>query len=430
VINLYKPNIDIIRKQAQLARDYDKKKKEEGEFKWGEIREGDGTVLRPLPCSNSRGVLAKKVAKHYFSDTPLREFITDSQSCPVAMFPGIPGLACPICNMGDRVLATFPQLDISRWHHAGSYYYIQAVDRADPVPISRLFRLPPAIHNWLNIQMEALLKDGIDLTDINQGVDIKLTKIIKKGRHGDRTSYDKTLWMLRGVTPISPDPNITNATLASMVEMDEIWKVPDDEALASINKAASDIMSFYMKKSYQHPGAMVQVPGMGVPMGMMPIQPQMVPLQTPAPAQPVQTTPAVQPTQAVPIQQPALAQPVAFTPGMTAAAPPVQPTATQTPHLVAAQIANLAAQVPAQQVLPTMAAVPLPVPVQVVLPAGMQPVAGMAPKPGAQPAPTDKPACFGGASNRKDGGVGYSSDSEYCLMCPHELQCMDKSKAS
>ena len=39
--------------------------------------------------------------------------------------------------------------------------------------------------------------------------------------------------------------------------------------------------------------------------------------------------------------------------------------------------------------------------------------------------PMDLPNCFGGASPRKDGGTGYTFDSESCLVCPFDAQCGD-----
>lgn len=407
-VQLYRPNLDIIRQQAQAAREQEQKRKEDKEFKWGELEEGDN-IIRLLPPTNSRGILWKLVAKHYFNKMGLKDL--DSNICVAEMFSDVAGVQCATCNQGDRILAQMPQLEIKTWHKPGTSYYVQAVDRKDQKPVARLYRLTPHIKNWLSMQMETLLIDNIDLTDVNTGLDIKITRTTKKTKRGERTEYTPTIWSPRGPTPISPDPAVAQAVLNSMVDPDEIWKYPSDETLADISKTAATIMSYYMKESYKQPGVHVQVPGMSTP-------------QTPmAVAQP---TPA-QPAPAVPYN-PVIAQPVA---AQAPAAPVVLPVAQPPAAVASPPRPNIPASTPAAQVAQQI----------VHLAAGTPPNGGLTIVP-QQPvapgvaagtrgaSPTDKPICFGGAKPRPDGGIGYNDGSEVCLMCPHELICMDTCKAA
>jgi len=174
----------------------------------------------------------------------------------------------------------------------------------------------------------------------------------------------------------------------SMYVLDDIWKYPSDEALAKTQKAAADIYSYYMKDAYSHPGATVQVPGVPSAPPVQQTQVQgvvehagQVVRQTVADVAPVTQQQAVQSVQAPQPQTQV----------------PQQPPQTEVVTVAPTQVAQQAVAVAASAV---------------------------------QSAPTDRPACFGGATPRKDGGVGYSDESEECLMCPHELTCMDACKVA
>ena len=396
-VQIYRPNLDVIREQAQKARDYENNRKGGGDSKlaWGNIEEGPN-IIRPLPPTNSRGILAKKVAKHYFQGTSLKELVDHPVPCVVSMFPEVPGIGCHICSAGDRILAQFPQLDIKRWHKPGSSYYIQAVDRRDQQPVAKLFKLSSALNNWLTLQMEALLSDGVDLTDINQGCDIRITKTIKKTKRGERTEYDKTLWNLKGLTPLHADPSVVEAILSSMVNPEEIWKFPDDEAIMGFAKVAADIQSFYMKDQYAHKGASLQLPGQrSVPAAVSHPQSQGMYQPSYAPHTPPPSNGSVTVKSPAPAPQPVVEDVVAKT----------------AQKIVA--VAQQAAPVQAPPVHAPAPSVPRMQPQQ----ARLQ-MAGSG-------SPSDRPVCFGGKAPRPDGGIGYDDSSEVCLMCPAELTCAD-----
>lgn len=389
-VQIFKPNLAIIKEQAQKAREYEQARKDQSKFKWGELEVGDN-IIRPLPPTNSRGILGKLVGKHYFNGTALSSI--KSKTCVAVTNEEVENAVCPICSVGDRILSQYPQLELGRWHRPGSAYFIQAVDRKDTAPTSKIYRLTPAVYNWLVLQVETLLENGVDLTDLNQGMDVKITKIIKQTKRGERTEYDKTLWNLTGVTPITTDQDTLNKILESMQNLDDIWKYPDDEGIADLNKTASDILTHFTRQQYQHPGAAVQVPGT---LTQSQVQPVVAAVVTPQVVQQI-------PQAATPVQaQPAVAQPVAQVQVQPVAAQPALQPVAQDPAPVETplQVAQQAAASP-QQLQPASSA----------------------------PA-TDVPACHGGKAPRQDGGVGYDDENETCLMCPHELTCMDACKGA
>lgn len=390
MVQLYKPDLNAIRQQAEAAREAEKNRKERNDFKWGDLKEGENH-LRLLPPTNSRGVIETLVAKHYFSDTALSS-IVQNHNCIAQMFAHIPNVQCRTCNTGDRLLAQMPNLEIKRWHSPGIAYYVQAVDRNEPKPVPRLYRLTPHVKNWLSLQMEACLKDGVDITDLQQGIDIKITKTTKKTKRGERTNYTSTLWAIKGPSPLHEDPAVVKSILDGMIDPNQIWKYPDDAGLAELNKYASDIFSYYVKDNYAHPGAKVVVPGVSTPQDQSVTEVRM-------PVQPVVVQSPVQVAQPVVVQTPVQVQ------------QPVQEV-----KVPAVQAAAAIASIAAGNQLPL-------VPQKVITPPTAVGSRGAA-------SPSDKPVCFGGAAPRPDGGLGYDDTSEICLMCPHELQCEDACKAA
>lgn len=405
-VQIFKPNIDVIRQQAQQAREAEQRRKEDSEFRWIDIVDGDN-VFRLLPPTNSRGLILKRVANHYFRDTPFQGNL-NKQRCLVETHDDVPGVTCPICEIGDRIKVMRPDIKIDRWHKPGISYYGQAIDRRDPtdtVPLARIVRVTPGVKNWIVQQVEQAWGQGIDITDFHQGLDINNVKGEKQTKGGKRTEYKPAIATLMGPTPLFSQlpagvtlEQAIGVVVESMYDLDQIWKFPDDEGIAGINKAASDIFSYYQKEAYQQPGAQVQVPGT-----LASNPPQAVTPQTmPQAAQPQQV---VQPQVAQPQPQVAQPAPQVAQPQPQAAQP--QP---QTPQQVASAAATIA-QTPVQTQIPQT-----------------QP-AQQAPAATQSTGPTDRPVCWGGAAQRPDGGTGYSDESEHCLMCPHELTCMDACSA-
>jgi len=468
MVQIYKPTLDVLKQQAELARKQEEARKSRrgsgsGDFTWGELKEGDN-ILRVLPPTNSRGELGKRVETHYFFHTPLEKLV-DPMRCLVTTHPDVPGVRCAIDAVGDKIKAQFPQLDITRWHRPGAYVYIQAVDRADPVPVAKIYKLAPAVYNWLQIQQETLMMQGVDLTDLFQGVDIKITRTVSqtKGKNGkprEQTKYEKTLWSFTGLTPVAPTQDLVNAVVNSMKDLDAVFKYPTDEKLVEFDKGAADIYSFYVKQSFE--GNRTQVAGT---------------FQRATPPDAGQFAPnyglgqAIQPTPAA-VQQviPAVAQAIGMIPGATfqgtAGAPIVAPAAIQGfvgaqmqyPSAIAAQPMQLQAA-PVQQFAQTPSVPQVaqtqpwmqqaqqvsaqPMQFQAPAQAQVQQVPAQAAPviPAASPqqgAPTDRPACFGGAQPRTahhlygkvqdSGGTGYSTESELCLTCKYEFACLDLCK--
>lgn len=406
MVQIYKPNIDVIRQQAQHAREQEQKRKEEDGLRFLNIDEGDN-VLRLLPPTNSRGLIFKRVSNHYFRDTPFQGKL-NKQRCIVQTHDDVPHAQCPICDIGDRILAQRPDMKIDRWHRPGIGYFGQAVSRADqdPISLAQIVRVTPGVKNWITQQVEQAWGQGIDMTDLQAGLDINIVKGEKQTKNGKRTEYKPSISSLMGPTPVVTSvpegytlDQAINKIVESMYDLDQIWKFPDDEGMAELNKAAADIYSYYTKQGYSQPGAQVQVPGTlqsatPQPQHQQPAQAQPQYQQPVQPQQPQYQTPPQQPQQPPVQQQPQYQQ------------PPVQQQSSS-PQQVASQAASIAQQ-PQQQP-----------PQQVPSPA-----------PSAQAAPTDRPACWGGAAPREDGGTGYNDDVETCLMCPHELTCLEACRSA
>lgn len=393
-VTIYKPNIDVIRQQAEQAREAEKKRNEQGNFRWVDIVLGDN-VFRLLPPTNSRGLIFKLVSNHYFHETPFKGKI-DKQRCLVQMHPEVPGITCPICDIGDRILAQRPDLEIKRWHRPGTNYYGQAISRKDEaqLPLARIVRCTPGVKNWVAQQMELAWAQGIDITDFQKGLDINVVKSEKETKRGKRTEYKPAIASLMGPTPVLTQlpqgmtlEQVIEKIVESMYDLDQIWQLPDDETIAKINKAASDIYSYYMKDMYAQPGAQVQVPGRG--------------FYQPSQTQSWQAPPQQMPPQSMPVQ-PEVPVTQAQMPANVSFASPQQSAMTAVEAASSAVAIAMGQQPPQQQQFPQV-----------------PPSSG----------PTDRPGCWGGATPREDGGLGYDSESENCLMCAHELTCMDACKA-
>lgn len=430
-VQIFKPNIELIRQQAQKAREAEKVRAEQNGFRWIDITEGDN-VFRLLPPTNSKGLFFKKVCNHYFNDTAFEGKI-DKQRCITQTYEDMPGAQCPICDYGDRILAQRPDMKIRRWHSPGVAYYGQAISRQDdsPVPLARLVRITQGVKNWIDQQLEAAWDQGIDITDFSRGLDINVVRTERATKKGRKmTEYKPAIASLMGPTPVltTLPEGVTldgaiHQIVESMYDLEQIWQYPDDETLAGINKAASDIYSHYMREAYSHPGATVQVPGtLSTPNVVAPASTLVQELPQPqVMASAVQQQlPASPPVQAQVVQQ-QVQQPVALPP----ANPQPQSVAAEavTPQQVA-QAAVALAQAEPQQIALAQAEPQPPVTQQAPTTTTTPPVSASP-----QTAPTDRPACWGGANPRDSGGVGYDDEDENCLMCPHELTCMDACKA-
>jgi hypothetical protein len=445
-VTIYKPTLAAVQELAKQART------EEASHARGDLTRGkfvDGAnIIRPTPPTNARGILGKKNAKHFFNESPFKNSIEHPMTCVEQMFDSPIG-SCPICTVANNILAQIPDLK-ARWIKPGITQDIQAVDRMDPANphVAKIYSLTPPTYNWLLMQLEELLMlqtGAIDLTDINCGFDVRIMKVqkpIKGGR--TMTNYVPGLWPVTGPIPLAPTPEGINQILASLKDLDAIYKYPSDEQLADLHKAASMIQSHYLQAA----GNMIQVPqfkGTGqvvVPQSYQPAQqqqpvqqyqPQQVQvgfLQQPAQPPVQQYFPQSVQQQLLQLPQPMYVQPVqqVQNPASLTQQNPVQPAYQQPVQQPPQQVyqPNISKPIHPQSVVQAPVA-PQPVPQAVAAP--------VAPSTPLAPLPTDKIPCFGGAAPRSqhpgfnklsdDGGVGYGTDSELCLTCKDELKCIE-----
>lgn len=424
MVQIYKPNVDMIRQQAQAAKEQEQNRSG-GDFRWGNWEIGEN-ILRVLPPTNSRGLFGKQVGKHYFNNTPLASVVESAITCLIATFPDHPNVFCSVCQAGDRILQSYPGVKIGRWHKPGVKWYVQGLNRMPkqtaqgPVLdlLASIYGFTSALYNWYIQQFESVLKQyQIDISDLKAGIDIKVVHSIEKRKgkgQGEFKKYEPTLWNMTGPGPVFNDEQKIQNLMNSMYDLDEIWKFPNDEMLDGMRKAGTDIIHHYTKKQYENNPQSVQVPGLGMQIQQPMMQPPPATMQQAVQMpQQVQQMPAqvVQPQSTMPTAQVQQAMPNPVTVAAAAVAqvlpsPQVMPVA-QVSQVPLTQV-QPAQTMPATQVQqPTMQQVPVPT---------------TTPQVGA---PTDRPACWGGANPRPDGGRFYSSDSEVCLMCPHEMTCME-----
>ena len=361
-------------------------------------------IFRVRPPTNSRGLIARRVGKHWFGDTSLAKLFEKPLQCLTATHADVEGVVCPIHAAGDRLLAQHPQLKLNRWLNEGNTYQVQVYmkeqggEDVSGTHQAGFLRLSGAVHNWLVMEMEDALKRGAWIADLEAGIDVKVTKTTKKvkGRGGkprSQTNYEKSLWNLTGPTPLHVDPAVRELILGSMKNPDEIWKYPEDEKLAELNEASTKIINFYTKKVAEE-----QV-GVGGMVGIV----------TP---QTLADTPAghLLGGQQIDVAKQTFG-PVADGEEVIEGTVEVHgQVVAQTTAIVNPKPALPIADQPAPQVVQPQVAQPTPV------------------QQGSEPTPQDRPACFGGAVSRNDGvdpEIGYNEEAEVCLMCKYELSCMD-----
>ena len=387
MVTLYKPNLENMKTEVEQTREVEKKKALlRGGLVFGDITEEGPNLMRVLPPTNSRGVLGKKVFKHQYryAGANIRNLLGHDNDLCVAFTHPDSGITCKICETGSEILADFPQLKLNSWLLPKERDWIQAFDRVDTSYIgAKVYGITPAVYAWLQANVEEAMRSDppVDPTDLQAGLDLKIDKHVSKTQKGSNSftsvKYSPSFWTIHGPTPLHKDPAVVEQVIKSMKNLDDYWKIPDDEGLAAIHKAAADLKHYYMSMAASQS---VQVPDNIVTGALASVS-------SPKPQEPPKQV----------------------------AAEPVQHS-----FSLETEVTKGTVEGPSGQIVATT---------QAAASAPSTPPPAMFSQ-GAEPTPTDRPACFAGKAPREDGGMGYDPDSESCLMCKYELQCMEKCKGA
>lgn len=394
-VTFYKPDVDVLKAQAEAARKASEEKKRGNDLLWARWATGDN-ILRLLPSTNTRGELGKKVSKHKFSDAMQKITGVKDVICVLEMF----GQTCKIHDTADKLAAMNPTLDLDRWAAPTTHWFMPGYPRddADHPASSLLYRFTPTMRNWVVItQEQILIKHGIDITSLDKGLDIKVSMSEAKSKGGKGfIKYDCSIWSPTGPCPLHSDPAFSQAIIDSVQDVDLIWKIPDDEKHGEILAVAAKIESFYMRKLSAH--------------------------NAPATNGAVWTPPV---SQAATSPSPAAASAVTHSPQVAPQSVPTPPQIDFSGYGFSSQVESNVVPLPQPPSIPKSQL--HSVPQQAVTPVAISPHA-VPPR-----SPIDKPQCFGGAAPRNDAakakepdtGIGYCPDSEVCLLCKFELSCME-----
>lgn len=234
---IHKPNMDYVKNEAErIAKEKDSKGGG-GKIQRYEWKQGDN-VFRLLPCWAAHGRIFRKEAEHW-------ELMPGKEHFP-CILETWPSKAdrCPICDAIDKLLAQFPELSLKRQEPAAKYA-VNIIDRAEEAKGVQIVRFTPALYNWAVTEMNTTAGD---VTDIEHGIDLKVVLKMKKRRSGKGEQKEYTpSWIPRQV-PLSDDDELVEAWLNGLFDLDRIKPYPDDEKIGGIHKQASAMMSYYTRK--------------------------------------------------------------------------------------------------------------------------------------------------------------------------------------
>lgn len=378
-----KVNMDWVQGETKRLEEEKKKRKTGGNLpplNWYNLKLGD-TILRLLPPWDSLGIPFFKQSKHW-AIPPDRGIYP----CLCGTWPEKTN-TCYFCDQLEKVQAKFPEIKLWR-HLASSQYLTNAIVRDDPEEGAaaeskgpQIVRLPEGAYNWLILQITNP-KIGSMVFDIEKGCDFKITMTKTRAGKKERTKYSFTF--MPGQGSLHDDPKVVEDWCSKIVNIPKVIKYPNDEELINHSEAAIKAGAWWVRKFKKSADDNASESG-----------------QVVGKAEPRDEDDSDdEPDDAV------------------AAAG-------------AEEKAAAAARAKAADKKPDMA----------------KPKAALGTKPDAtptnvekangkvkplqdqSPAATAKPLCFAGLEapepHEDDGTYGFREDLDKCMICPHELQCMD-----
>jgi hypothetical protein len=140
------------------------------------------------------------------------------------------------------VLNRFPDRSLGK-QKSSRKWLINVLNRDDDEePKVSILRITPGVYNWLILQMKDP-KIG-DVTDISEGVDLKITKQKKKRKDGKSQIEYVCGWIPRPA-PLHESDEVTAQLLGSLPDLDRVLKFPTDDSVLSEWKSYSVKMKRY-----------------------------------------------------------------------------------------------------------------------------------------------------------------------------------------
>jgi hypothetical protein len=204
-------------------------------FKW---EEGDNTI-RIMPPFSSKGRIFTRRIQHF-------QLPPESSICSCLYSYSGEFDNCYVCDAIEELHKKFPGvLDLGRQEPKESFCY-NVIDRADEATGVQIASFTPRLHNWVCQQIQD--KRIGDVTDVEQGFDIKVTKKVTHRGKKEFTTYNQTL--MPRPCKLHDDTEIVNMWLNDVWDLDKvICTAPDEEKLADMHKLAVAMTMYYINKN-------------------------------------------------------------------------------------------------------------------------------------------------------------------------------------
>lgn len=240
-MKVHKVDMDHVRQEAERVK---KEQESRGEFTkldWYKWKVGDN-VIRLLPPYNASGKIFRRTGDHY--QMPPKNEI---HRCMTETWPDQTDV-CYFCDTLDRLLHEFPELKLGRQSTTTKYLANVIVRGEEESKGPQVVRFTESMYNWIMLQMSD--SQIGDVTDYEQGIDIKVTrKVIKRKDGNDRTEY--VLNTMPRPRPLSDDDDIIAKWLDTLPDLDKVLKYPSDDKLSEMRGYASKMESHYVRKYRQ-----------------------------------------------------------------------------------------------------------------------------------------------------------------------------------
>jgi hypothetical protein len=209
-----------------------------GDRNYWKPKDGDN-YIRILPPYNSRGRIFKRRIQHF--NLPPEDSIC---SCLLS-WPQTYD-RCPVCDVIDKITKKFSGVvDMGRQNAVDQYAY-NIIDRDNEKRGVQIYTTTPAIHQWIQNQMND--KKIGNITDVTDGFDVKIVKGKKKGgsNRGSNVKYDK--YLMPRPCPLHNSDKVIDDWLSAIYDLDEIFKPVDEDVAASIREIATGVWHYYSEK--------------------------------------------------------------------------------------------------------------------------------------------------------------------------------------
>lgn len=247
-ITVYRPNMDFVAEEARKIR-LNAKNFEDRDLNFYDWKQNKADhVFRILPPWSAKGFVFKKVFAHY-NIPPDKAFLNCAKTWPDTFDD------CFLCQSIDKIQALFPEADLGR-QRSGLNYYANVIDRDAEEAGVQICRFTPKVYNWIQLQMDDV-RIG-DVTDYENGYDVKVTKVMKK--MGDRAPRpDYTPSFIPKPCPLHEKEEVVAAWLSTLYDLDRVYRPLTEEELLESKKLASTMLTYYQRRFQSGP-----IPGLSV----------------------------------------------------------------------------------------------------------------------------------------------------------------------